>query len=126
MKIPYCLLIALACCFFSLSSPAEETEKACAKALPVQSLLTPAPTAWFKKHMPLIKSIKAGSTKADLDKLFSPSGGYSSKLTYQYRECPQIRIDVEFQKTDQDGALDPENKIVSVSKPYLDDTFYFD
>lgn len=125
MKIPYCLLIVLTCGFFSLSSPAKDAGKDCAKALPVQSLLTPAPTAWLKKHIPLIKSIKAGSTKADLDKLFQPSGGYSSKLTYQYRECPQIRVDVEFRETG-DGALDPGNEIISISKPYLDDSFYFD
>jgi hypothetical protein len=44
-----------------------------------------------------------------------------SQRTYAYRECPLIKADVVFKPASQgrDGAEDMNDKIVSISAPYL-------
>lgn len=77
---------------------------------------------WFNKHIPLITSIQKGSSMADLKKLFTMPGGIGNelakKVTYVYKACPQIRIDVEFDREAHDWN-DDQRTVISVSKPYL-------
>ena len=69
------------------------------------------------------KSIQPGMTRSDLSNIFSTEGGLSTVThrTYVYRDCPYIKVDVDFApsapKQDVEKATDIVTKI---SKPYLD------
>ncbi len=71
-------------------------------------------------------TIKAGMTREDLLKVFTRAGGFftTSRLagTYEYKESPYIKVDVEFSKApgeDNDTVENPKDIIQSISKPYL-------
>jgi len=77
-----------------------------------------------------MQKIKVGMTRADLLKVFTTEGGLSTGLnrTYVYRECPYIKVDVEFEPVgrparDTDGRVTlveaNEDVIKNISKPYL-------
>jgi hypothetical protein len=70
-------------------------------------------------------------TRADLLKMFTTEGGLSTGLrrTYVYRECPYIKVDVEFEPVgrpakDGDGRVTliegNDGVIKKISKPYLE------
>ncbi|MDH3069680.1 hypothetical protein QET40_11240 [Akkermansia sp. N21169] len=83
--------------------------------------------SWLRKSIPLIKTIKAGSSIADLNRLFMPAGGLVAPgkvATYVFKACPMIKIDVEFD-TEKNAEMG-RGTIVSVSRPYLDDMVAFD
>jgi hypothetical protein len=76
-----------------------------------------------------IETIKIGSTRADLLKQFEPNGGISTRTSgsYVYREYPHIKVEVEFESVGPDisgsGNVDvgnPNDKIIKISKPYLE------
>jgi hypothetical protein len=77
-------------------------------------------TAWIADTLRAMQTIKVGMTRADLMKLFTTEGGLSttSQRTYVYRECPYIKVDVEFAASSRDEEL-PTDRIVEVSRPYL-------
>jgi len=81
-------------------------------------------TKWVGSVLQQIDSLKTGMTRNDLLKVFTTEGGISTRLqrTYVYRECPYIKVDVRFQPVSQPSAYKefPDDKIVSISKPYLD------
>src|SRR6187401_2066751 len=58
-----------------------------------------APKEWIANTLKEIQKIKVGMTRADLLKVFTTEGGLSTGLirTYVYRECPYIKVDVEFE-----------------------------
>ena len=60
-------------------------------------------------------------TRADLMKVFTTEGGLSiaSHRTYVYRQCPYIKVDVKFTAPSLGEEL-PTDKIVEVSRPYLE------
>lgn len=79
---------------------------------------------WVAKSLREIETVKAGMTRADLLKLFGEEGGLSTRTqrTYVYRECSYIKVDVKFEPV-ADGNRNrenPDDKIVEISKPYLD------
>ncbi len=80
-------------------------------------------TEWISQSLRRIQSIKPGATRAELLEVCTTEGGIStrSSKTYVYRECPYIKIDVEFKPID-DGKWDekPEDVITKISKPYLE------
>jgi len=78
-----------------------------------------------------MQTVKVGMTRADLLKVFTTEGGLSSGLnrTYVYRQCPLIKVDVEFEPVgrparDGEGRVTlieaNEDVIKKVSKPYLE------
>jgi hypothetical protein len=88
----------------------------------------------FKEHDEFVKKIekvlrdvgeiKVGMTRADVLKVFSTSGGISTgrSRTYVYRECPYIKVDVEF---DTGNSKEPAHesatdRITKISRPYLE------
>ncbi len=88
-------------------------------------------TKWISDSLREMKTIEVGKTRADLLKVFTTEGGLSTGLnrTYVYRQCPYIKVDVEFEAVgrparDANGrvTLDEDNrdKIKSISKPYLE------
>jgi hypothetical protein len=71
------------------------------------------------------QKIKPGMARAELSKVFTTEGGLSSAThrTFVYRGCPYIKVDVDFNLSDQkQKALEerPTDSISKISKPYLD------
>src|SRR5262249_6988390 len=67
--------------------------------------------------------IRPGMTRAELSKVFSTEGGLSTVThrTYVYRDCPYIKVDVDFTPSDPKQAAEKPPDVVSrISKPYLD------
>ena len=86
---------------------------------------------WIAASMREMETIKAGMTRADLLKVFTIEGGLSTGLqrTYVYRDCPYIKVDVEFEPVgrparDRDGRVtleeDRRDIITKISRPYLE------
>ena len=88
-------------------------------------------TEWIAKIIKEMQAVKVGMTRADLLKVFTVEGGVSTGLrrTYVYRECPYIKVDVEFTavgrpERDAQGRVTPDEAdddvIKMISQPYLD------
>lgn len=83
-------------------------------------------TKWISDVLSSIATIKPGMTRRELFGLFAEEGGLSSRKqkTYVYRHCPYIKVNVEFSLVDEMGqdamAENPGDRIVSISKPYLE------
>jgi len=70
-----------------------------------------------------VDNIKPGMTRADIEKNFVMDGGLDFGLTsiYTYKECPLIKIRVDFSTGTPGGGSDsPKDIVKSVSKPYLE------
>jgi hypothetical protein len=88
-------------------------------------------TEWIANSLKEMQKIKVGMTRADLLKVFTVEGGWSTGLdrTYVYRGCEYIKVDVEFQPVGR-PAKDGEGRVTlvesdgdvikKISKPYLD------
>jgi hypothetical protein len=88
-------------------------------------------TAWIARSLVEMEKVKVGMTRADLSKVFTTEGGLSTALnrTYVYRECPYIKVDVEFEPVGR-PARDVEGRVTlieadsdvikKISKPYLE------
>lgn len=79
---------------------------------------------WIGSSLLQIERIQVGMTRADVEKLFMSDGGISTRYrqTYVFRECPYIKIDVEFAPTEAEGGalpVRPTDRITVISKPYL-------
>jgi hypothetical protein len=75
-------------------------------------------TLWIAKVLRQIDSIHPGMTRRDLESTFTTEGGLSTRKqrTYVYKECPYIKVDVVLSNA---GATEAEDRIVSISRPYL-------
>jgi hypothetical protein len=75
-------------------------------------------TQWVSNVLLLITTIKPGMTRSDLLRVFTTEGGLSTRThqTYVLRQCPIIKIDVEFSI----AGNEVNDKITKISKPYLD------
>jgi len=103
--------VVLAACFTVLFVAAGEPEKENECALVSGALKA-------------VQELAPGSSRALLEQKFEVDGGmqFPGNSRYLFRQCPYVKIDVEFQG---DGikdraALLPTDKIVRVSKPYLE------
>lgn len=71
----------------------------------------------------LIQTIKPGMTRGDLLRLFTTEGGISTRRerTYVYKQCPYIKVRVEFEAADrsENWAQIPQDRIVKISAPFL-------
>ena len=88
-------------------------------------------TEWIVKSLREMEKIRVGMTRADLLKVFTVEGGLSTGLNrrYVYRECPYIKVDVEFEPVGR-PARDAQGRVTlieadgdvikGISKPYLD------
>lgn len=103
-----------------------------ASALSVQSPRKPQDhTEWVRKILLETEKVKAGSTRAEFNKVFARQGGLSTGLqaTYVYRECPYVKVDVHFTavgrpERDAQGRVTLEESdadvVKEISRPYLD------
>jgi hypothetical protein len=82
-------------------------------------------TTWITSVLTWIQDVKPGMTRKDLLKGFTTEGGLSnrSRRTYVLKQCSYIKVDVEFAAVtnEQDRLAEmPEDKIATISRPYLD------
>lgn len=84
---------------------------------------------WIAKSLIQIESVKVGMTRAELYRVFTDEGGLFTRKQqrFVYRECPYIKVDVEFEAV---GRLEDqivgrsEDKITKISKPFLEWPIY--
>jgi hypothetical protein len=82
-------------------------------------------TEWIAKSLKEIESVKVGMTRVDLLKVFKEEGGISTRTwrRYAYRDCPYIKVDVEFEpigEPEDKLSESPKDKIIKISKPFLE------
>lgn len=117
------LTLALAACLTGLALAAS--------ALSVQDARKPQEhTEWVRKILLEMEKVKAGSTRAEFNKVFVREGGLSTGLqaTYAHRECPYVKVDVHFAavgrpERDAQGRVTLEESdadvVREISRPYL-------
>ena len=81
-------------------------------------------TKWIASVIESIRAIKPGMTRQELLEVFTTEGGLSTRRqrTYVYRQCPYIKVTVDFEPigNPQNGFNEmPEDKIVKLSAPFL-------
>jgi hypothetical protein len=80
-------------------------------------------TRWIIASLKEIQTIKVGMSRGDLLKVFITEGGLSTpqQRRYVYRDCPYIKVDVEFASTEEGQPVErQEDRIVKISKPFLE------
>ena len=82
-------------------------------------------TEWIAKSLKEIESVKVGMTRVDLLKVFKEEGGISTRTRrrYAYRDCPYIKVDVEFEAVGEPEdklSQNPRDKLIKISKPFLE------
>jgi len=82
-------------------------------------------TDWIARSLRQIQTVKIGMKREDLLKVFKEEGGLSTRMwrRYVYRDCPYIKVEVEFEAVEQkeDKATEyPSDRIVKISKPFLE------
>ncbi len=79
---------------------------------------------WVSSVMAWIATIKPGMTRKELLQVFTTEGGLSTRTqrTYVLSQCRTIKVDVEFSAAGKENDMQemPEDKIVKISKPYLE------
>ena len=81
-------------------------------------------TRWIASVIDSIHTIKPGMTRADVLRVFTTEGGLSNRRhrTYVHKECPYIKVTVEFKPVDDPNNLlaeIPTDRLVSISVPFL-------
>lgn len=69
------------------------------------------------------KKITAGTTRAELLKVFTTEGGFSTVThrTFVHRRCPYIKVDVDFTLSEAKQKDErPTDTVSKISKPYLE------
>lgn len=79
-------------------------------------------TQWIDHVMRSIATIKPGMTRRELLRVFTTEGGIFTrkKQRYAYRHCPYIKVEVDFSPLDDAQQLSPDDKIVKISRPFLE------
>ena len=87
--------------------------------------VTDVHTEWIAQSLKEIEGIKVGMTRFDLLRVFKEEGGISTRTLrrYRYRDCPYIKVDVEFEPVGEPEnklSESPKDKIIKISKPFLE------
>jgi hypothetical protein len=79
-------------------------------------------TEWIEHVVRIVSNIKPGMTRQSLFRSFEEDGGlqFRSHGRDAYKHCHYIKIDVEFSGVDGGPDFSPDDKIVNVSRPYLE------
>jgi hypothetical protein len=91
-------------------------------------------TIWVQKVLQRMQSIKPGMTRKHLDMVFTSEGGLSEvdKRTYRSQDCTYFAVDVKFRlvsrnQTEQTTSFEnPQDRILTISPPYLKLSFVAD
>ena len=83
---------------------------------------------FVEKSMEEISTIKIGMKREDVSRIFHQDGGISglTEQRFVYGKCELIKVDVKFSPAAKKGktaADNPEDKILEISKPYLERPF---
>jgi hypothetical protein len=64
-------------------------------------------TKWIETALRSMETVKAGTTRTKLLKIFTEEGGLSnpSQRTYVYHHCPYIKVDVKFAPSSNQNEL---------------------
>jgi hypothetical protein len=112
------MIWALALVFLAANSvPAQKGEVNARPGLPMDE----EHARWIQQVMHSIETIKPGMRRGEILLVFTEDGGLStrSQQRYTYKHCPYIKVDVEFSPIDHGTKESPDDKIVKVSRPYL-------
>jgi hypothetical protein len=79
-------------------------------------------TEWIAKSLKEMETVKVGMTRGELLRVFKEEGGISTRTwrRYAYRDCPYIKVDVEFQPVVDPGNMMSQSttdNIVKISNP---------
>ena len=76
---------------------------------------------WVANVLTRMSTLKVGSTRNEVLKLFTPEGGVSQgqRETFASRDCPYFKIDVEYMSGWPSRGYDDDSPIVKMTKPYL-------
>ncbi|MGH9496765.1 MAG: hypothetical protein ACRD3B_17335 [Candidatus Sulfotelmatobacter sp.] len=79
-------------------------------------------THWLEQVMQSIATIKPGMTRRQMLRLLTSEGGLYSRREgrYVYKQCPLIKVTVKFEPIDEGMDFNPGDKIVEISKPFLE------
>ncbi len=79
-------------------------------------------TQWVQQVMRSLSIIKPGLKRKDLLQIVTEDGGLSTRSQgrYVYKHCPYIKVDVQFSSVNEGTDQSPDDKIVKVSRPYLE------
>ncbi|MGZ5262061.1 MAG: hypothetical protein ACXWC0_30985 [Burkholderiales bacterium] len=79
-------------------------------------------TDWIEHVLRVVSHIKPGMTRQSLSRSFEGDVGLQSRSQgrYAYKHCHNIKIDIEFSRVDDGPDFSPDDKIVKVSRPYLE------
>ncbi len=79
-------------------------------------------TRWVEHVMRAISAIKPGMARKDIARVVSADGGLSTRSEgrFVYKHCPYIKVDIQFSPIDERANESPDDKIVKISRPYLD------
>jgi hypothetical protein len=86
---------------------------------------SPDKSLWVEKVVERMQSIKPGMTRKQLLTVFTPEGGISEvdRRTYRSQDCLYFAVDVKFHS----GELEnPQERILTISPPYLKMSFVTD
>jgi hypothetical protein len=87
-----------------------------------QRMIDQKHTEWIEHVVRVVSNIKPGMTRQSLSRSFERDGGlqFRSHGRYAYKHCHYIKVDIEFSNVDDSPDLSPDDKIVNVSRPYLE------
>lgn len=76
---------------------------------------------WVARSLLEMQTIKQGSTREELLRVFVEEGGLSNRheRRYAYRDCPYIKVDVKFNAADKIKES-PKDEITQISAPFLE------
>lgn len=83
-------------------------------------------TKWIDKSLREMQTVKVGMTRAQLAKVFTTEGGLSTRTRrlYVYRECPYIKVAVEFRPVGTSKkyphAESRNDVITKISQPFIE------
>lgn len=77
---------------------------------------------WIEHVVRIVSNIKPGMTRQSLSRSFEQDGGlqFRSQGRYVYKHCAFIKVDIEFAVVDDGPDFSLDDKIVKVSRPYLE------
>jgi hypothetical protein len=96
------------------------------ESVPVGLFFDQQQTAWVAKILRQLQTIHSGMTRKELMTIVTTEGGLSTRLQQRFvsRSCPYIKVDIRFKAANADNDPrhdeDPEDKVETVSRPYLD------
>ena len=66
--------------------------------------------------------LKTGMPRSEVEKAFVSEGGLliRNETVYVFKECKNIKVTVKFESAASANPEDPNDRVVAISKPFLD------